>query len=241
MQTENVNTAANESSEPLKITVSQFADLVCWVLHSAEKRVQPVTFIPPVGALALRMASDTSGEVVTLWVQDGWPMAVEEINGQYTQVVVGMAWHPETEHRRIVPDENLSAFVLGLFHSPQGESLITDWLYRHTDYTGGELNGFVIPKDTVGNYRTTGYLAPVTGRKYHVQIPGNYFDGELSADATGILATLMILNTLSWTTSDMGIQYDRITRSLVNYQDALKDFISVTKHPEACLIYRAID
>ncbi|REI44179.1 antirestriction protein, partial [Klebsiella variicola] len=72
-------------------------------------------------------------------------------------------------------------------------------------------------------------------------IPGNYFEGEVSADAAGIIATLMIMNRLSWHVAEMGPQYDQICRRLVSRQDALKDYISIIHHPERHLIWRAID
>ena len=72
-------------------------------------------------------------------------------------------------------------------------------------------------------------------------IPGNYFEAEVSADAAGIIATLMIMNWLSWQVAYMGAEYAHVCRSLVARQDALKDYISNIKHPEAHLIYRAID
>jgi len=72
-------------------------------------------------------------------------------------------------------------------------------------------------------------------------VPGNYFEAEVSADAAGIIATLMIMNWLSWQVADMGPEYAKVCKHLVARQDALKDYISIIKHPEAHLIYRAID
>jgi len=72
-------------------------------------------------------------------------------------------------------------------------------------------------------------------------IPGYSFEGEVSADAAGIIATLMIMNRLSWRVAEMGPQYDQICRRLVSRQDALKDYISIIHHPERHLIWRAID
>lgn len=72
-------------------------------------------------------------------------------------------------------------------------------------------------------------------------IPSNYFEAEVSADAAGIIATLMIMNWLSWPVADMGPEYSKVCKHLVARQDALKDYISIIKNPEADLIYRAID
>ena len=51
----------------------------------------------------------------------------------------------------------------------------------------------------------------------------------------------MILNRLAWQTSEMGAQYESICHRLITRQDALKDYVSIIKHPEANLIWRAID
>ncbi len=39
----------------------------------------------------------------------------------------------------------------------------------------------------------------------------------------------------------MGPEYSKVCKHLVARQDALKDYVSIIKHPEADLIYRAID
>lgn len=39
----------------------------------------------------------------------------------------------------------------------------------------------------------------------------------------------------------MGPEYAKVCKHLVARQDALKDYISIIKHPEEYLIYRAID
>ncbi|WP_448945594.1 antirestriction protein, partial [Klebsiella michiganensis] len=87
----------------------------------------------------------------------------------------------------------------------------------------------------------TGYIAPEGKRSYRMRIPGNYFDGDVSADAAGIIATLTIMNWLSWQVADMGPEYARVCKHLVSRQDALKDYISIIHHPEQHLIWRAID
>lgn len=87
----------------------------------------------------------------------------------------------------------------------------------------------------------TGYIAPDFDGKYKICIPGNYFEWEVRADASGIIATLMILNALSWKASGMGDKYSCTCQLLVERQDALKDYISMIKHPEANLIFRSIN
>jgi len=128
--------------------------------------------------------------------------------------------------------------------------MIASWLRQHSDYDGGFWNYWIIPQGTGGNVAPncvrfttaqTGYIAPEGEQRYNMVVPGNYFEAEVSADAAGIIATLMIMNWLSWQVADMGPEYAKVCKHLVARQDALKDYISIIKHPEAHLIYRAID
>jgi hypothetical protein len=45
-------------------------------------------------------------------------------------------------------------------------------------------------------------------------------------------STLMIMNGLSWKLSEMGPEYTGLCEGLIARQDALKDYISIIKHPE---------
>ncbi|MBL9580424.1 antirestriction protein, partial [Klebsiella pneumoniae] len=121
---------------------------------------------------------------------------------------------------------------------------------QHSDYDGGFWSYWIIPQGVGGNITPgriqfittqTGYIAPEGEQRYRMHIPGNYFEGEVSADAAGIIATLMIMNWLSWQVADMGPEYARVCKHLVSRQDALKDYISIIHHPERHLIWRAID
>ena len=87
----------------------------------------------------------------------------------------------------------------------------------------------------------TGYIAPAGEQHYDMYISGNYFESEVSADAAGIIATLMIMNWLSWQVADMGPEYAIVCKHLVAHQDALKDYVGLIQHPERELIFRAID
>lgn len=74
-----------------------------------------------------------------------------------------------------------------------------------------------------------------------MDIPGNFFNADVSAQAAGIIATLMIMNRLAWKISEMGEGYADLCKGLIARQDALKDYISIIKHPERHLIWQAID
>ncbi|WP_370608262.1 antirestriction protein [Citrobacter meridianamericanus] len=146
-------------------------------------------------------------------------------------------------------DERLD-FIPALFFTPSADNMIASWLRQHSDYDGGFWNYWIIPQGTGGNVAPnriiftttqTGYIALAGKQHYNMCIPGNYFEAEVSADAAGIIATLMIMNWLSWQASDMGPEYARVLKHLVARQDALKDYISIIQHPERDMIWRAID
>lgn len=119
-------------------------------------------------------------------------------------------------------------------------------------FTVAEINSrhFKIQQGTGGNVAPncvrftttqTGYIAPEGEQRYNMVIDGNYFEAEVSADAAGIIATLMIMNWLSWQVVDMGPEYATVLNHLIARQDALKDYVSIIQHPERELIWRAID
>jgi len=146
-------------------------------------------------------------------------------------------------------DERLD-FISALFFTPSADYMIASWLRQHSDYDGGFWNYWIIPQGTAGNVAPnrivftttqTGYIAPQGKSCYKMAIPGNYFDTEVSADAAGIIATLMIMNWLSWQVADMGEEYTTVCKHLIARQDALKDYVSLIQHPERELIFRAID
>jgi len=75
------------------------------------------------------------------------------------------------------------------------------------------------------------YLAPGGVETFHLKVPGNGFDGRLSADATGVTVTLFALNHLSLRFPSVPIFTERF------YQ--LRDF--AIEHGERQLIFAAID
>lgn len=130
------------------------------------------------------------------------------------------------------------AFIPQLFATPQGEQMAINFMRLHcANYDGGYWAFYAIQR---GISCQGGYIAPPEGT-YRLSIPGNYFDADVSADAAGLIATLFVLNQLSWKVSEMGPRYALTCQALVSRQDALKDYISQIKHPERHLIFRAID
>lgn len=233
----------------IPLTISQFTDLVCYILACAENQVQHEFFTLPEGAESITMCSDSDNSSLTIWFTNGWPVAIQTETRDFVCVLSGEPRINTPELRHIVPDENRLRYIPELFFTPFGESMVMNWLSQHSDYDGGYWHYFVIPEGAEGRIaphtdarlKTTGYIAPDFEGTYRIWVPGNYFESEVSADAAGIIATLMVLNALSWKASEMGQKYTETCRLLVERQDALKDYVSIIKHPEAHLIFRAID
>jgi hypothetical protein len=69
----------------------------------------------------------------------------------------------------------------------RGEALVYAWLRRLSeDYDGGYWNYYTL---TNGGF----YMAPKPDKRLRVEVDGNGFSGEMSADAAGIVATLFAL------------------------------------------------
>lgn len=91
------------------------------------------------------------------------------------------------------------------------------------DYRGGYWNFYKLSN---GGF----YMAPHMSTKLNVTVHGNYYEGVVSADAAGIIATLSALCALCHQ-----FPCDRY----IDLYDSLRDYISF--HPESSEIYRAID
>jgi len=94
-------------------------------------------------------------------------------------------------------------------------------------YNGGYWNYYALSN---GGF----YMAPDIAETLHITVAGNFFDGDLSADAAGIVATLFALNRLMFKTAGTTL-CDR----LMNNFYALRDYAA--EHPEHRGIYGAID
>ncbi|MBF4180396.1 antirestriction protein [Lelliottia nimipressuralis] len=124
-----------------------------------------------------------------------------------------------------------------------------NWLSQYSDYGGGCWHYFFIPEGaedkiaphTHARLKATGYNSPDFEGIYKMCVPVNYFEADICADAAGIISPLMILNIISWKGSEMGEKYTHTCQRLVERQNALKYYISITKHPEVNSIYRAIN
>lgn len=112
-----------------------------------------------------------------------------------------------TESCRVVQPERKLRVVPFLFCSLVGDTVAADWLRRHSDYDGGNWDYYLLPKGVQGKIApdkiistqvTTGFIAPSGRQAFKMDIPGNYFSAEVSAQAAGVIATLMIMNGMSW-------------------------------------------
>ena len=77
------------------------------------------------------------------------------------------------------------------------------------------------------------YLAP-SHETYLLVHDGNYFDATVSGDAAGIIVSLFTFSQLSFI-----FEADPLGPRIAEYFHLLRDFAST--HPEASLIFRAID
>lgn len=106
----------------------------------------------------------------------------------------------------------------------KGEFLVYGWLERLSkDYGGGLWHFYELSN---GGF----YLAPCDNKRFKVEVLGNYFSGEMSADAAGIVASLFAQCDLANRYSD---------DNLIDQYHWLRDF--AIEHAEANLIMSAID
>ncbi|MGO3768196.1 antirestriction protein [Halomonas sp. AOP1-B1-8] len=92
------------------------------------------------------------------------------------------------------------------------------------DYQGGLWNFYELSDNSAC------YMAPGKDEQLNIVVAGNFYSGTMSADAAGIVATLVGLNRLAWST-----RQPRFT----NQFHALRLF--ACGHPENRAILRAID
>ncbi len=91
------------------------------------------------------------------------------------------------------------------------------------DYGGGAWNFYELDGKPL-------YLAPTSKPTLRMSWPDNGYQGEVSADAAGIIATLFALSHLSFRFTD-----DRFSDAFARLYDY------AARHPEASEIFQAID
>lgn len=127
----------------------------------------------------------------------------------------------------LVPDAERMTFLprfFGAQHLLKGEFLVYEWMGNLCqDYNGGFWNFYTLKN---GGF----YMAPASGKRLRVICRGNGFDGEMTADAAGIVATLFTLCQLAFET-----ELDRFS----DLFHSLRAFAA--SHSEASAILSAID
>lgn len=104
-----------------------------------------------------------------------------------------------------------------------GESLVYIWMRRlAASYQGGSWDFYDVSNGT-------GYMAPADGKPLRIAAP-NMFEGEMSADAAGIVATLYALCDLAERSRN---------EAVIERYHQLADF--ARQHSEWALIRSAID
>ena len=124
--------------------------------------------------------------------------------------------------RDIVPDNQRMAVVdklFGMRYALEFEPAVFSITERMAEsYSGGFWNFFLLSN---GGF----YMAPAGEGTYHVSCD-NYFEGDLSADALGITATLWSYSHLSFTAGSFAHcyadHYHRLREFMFEHQDVKK-------------------
>lgn len=102
------------------------------------------------------------------------------------------------------------------------EGYVFNWMGTLcSEYKGGFWNFYDLSN---GGF----YIAPELKHPVRLMWSGNYFDGEMSPDAAGIVATLFALSSFA-------------ERSPVFWEKYMKLYDYIGSHPEAQAIHAAID
>lgn len=130
----------------------------------------------------------------------------------------------EADRLRFLP----TYFGPSMLRMLRGEALVFGWMGRLcAAYHGGFWHFYTLSN---GGF----YMAPEHNGRLRIEVDGNGFAGELSADAAGIVATLFALNQLC---AELAGTAD--ADALIDRYHHLAAFAS--EHAEAAAIYRAID
>lgn len=127
-----------------------------------------------------------------------------------------------------VPEERRMGFLPRLFGARLllvGEHTVFGFMERlsPTDYTGGMWDFLELAGEPL-------YLAPTCKPRFHLVWDGNGYEGVVSADAAGIIATLFAFSHLSFRhdTPELSEGFARL-------------YAHAADHPEAREIFQAID
>ncbi|MFL9933631.1 antirestriction protein [Paraburkholderia sp. RL18-103-BIB-C] len=128
---------------------------------------------------------------------------------------------PTVERLRFLPEfftPRLMIQAEGMLYNQAGQLC--------ADYKGGYWNFYRLSN---GGF----YVAPETDRRFNVSVQGNDYEGEVGADAFGVIVTLFLLGALVW------IDNADLREKFSDHYYQLRDFAK--DHAEAGAIFRAID
>lgn len=129
-----------------------------------------------------------------------------------------------------VPDHRRLAFLPAAFTTQmmmRGEAMAFHEADRLSEsYRGGSWDFYTLSN---GGY----YLAPVHPARFAVRVVSNGYDGEVSADAFGVIVTLFVYGALVW------INDDTLQAKYSNHYHQLRAF--AIQHAERDAILSAID
>ncbi|MBB5469384.1 hypothetical protein HDG32_005531 [Paraburkholderia sp. CI2] len=132
--------------------------------------------------------------------------------------------------RNEVPPTARLAFLPKFFEARlmmRAEAMVYDQAgIMSADYNGGLWTFYTLSN---GGF----YLAPETDKRFTVYVPGNDYEGEVSADAFGVIVTLFVLGSLVW------IDDEALREKFSDHYHQLRDYAK--DHDEAGAIFRAID
>ena len=134
----------------------------------------------------------------------------------------------ETVKATLVPCEDRMDFLPNFFGFNLmliGEGLIYQWMDRLSeDYNGGYWHFYTLDN---GGF----YMAPAIDSEMQVVVSGNYYEGKVSADAAGIIATMFALGQIASEFPDQ--------EQFIDLYHLLRGFIH--DHPESDEIFKALD
>jgi hypothetical protein len=136
----------------------------------------------------------------------------------------------KTVTAKAVPETHRLSFLPEFFGERlmlKGESMIYQQAeLLSLDYKGGLWTFYKLSNGGC-------YLAPETDTRFNVFVHGNDYEGEVSADAFGVIVTLFVFGALCW------IDNETLREKFSDHYHQLRAF--AMDHAEAGAIFRAID
>lgn len=143
---------------------------------------------------------------------------------QPTETLITATTVPQNRRMLFLPRLFGALFLAGENH------VYSTALKLSKDYSGGS---WAFKELSTGG----GYMVPECAETLSVSVSGNWFEGELSADAAGIVFTLFTLNALIWHTHSK--EATGLLDKLVLQFERLQQY--ARQHAESHLIFAAID